>query len=411
MENSKGNIVRVLGKGANAYVLLMEDSKDKHLYAAKVYTKDPLSFSDVVRSFYASNALRPYDEILPVKGMEDINTSDFQSAVDSYNDANDFYATKLEDIPYYAAKYDVASMDLDSYLKKAKPSEAERLEIAGQVVCAVRALQENELFHGDLKPGNFLVFMQPRGKVSVKLSDLDTVRSYNDNLKLQSGTEGYSAPEVTYDQKGLLPKINASVGNPAATDIFSLGRTLEKIIPERTDIWGGLVLSDQQERVKQFNLTLEKLGHSCSPSNGSSKISVSKSILNAQLFQKTVILANEYIRNMKTAGYILYRPTKKVLESWIGLSALLAAVRLGEMEKNNHSCTSQSRLTGSDITKVVKASLSTTWNVLFADNLFTFHAFCMNERGNFNAKCLLESFEEGQGLLNLVRPAKNYEPV
>jgi len=102
------------------------------------------------------------------------------------------------------------------------------LEIFGQMTLGLRALHQCSLVHGDLKPGNVLLFERLVSREGVqiksylaKLSDFESVACKAEKLSFCPGTRGYRAPEV--DRAAGAGGVPVSFEQLMMADAWSLG--------------------------------------------------------------------------------------------------------------------------------------------------------------------------------------------
>lgn len=109
---------------------------------------------------------------------------------------------------------------VESFMKKATPKQM--VSVKKQILQIVQDLQEKNISHNDLKPDNFLIFLDKEGNPTVKLTDLGTVHDESSGSgKHPTGEVGYGAPENLY------AKDSGRKGKE--TDLFSLGVTLLRL--------------------------------------------------------------------------------------------------------------------------------------------------------------------------------------
>ena len=112
-----------------------------------------------------------------------------------------------------------------------------------QILNGIKLLDMNNYIHFDIKPPNFLIFLE----MVVKLIDFDLLRKTkidaNNNMKIPGGTKGYLSPEY-YQYEGLVDEKTAK-----KQDFFALGATIfflkyGREMLEYTPFKEGLITSD-----------------------------------------------------------------------------------------------------------------------------------------------------------------------
>jgi len=111
---------------------------------------------------------------------------------------------------YHVCQHVTGQTVLQWFSANPKPSLGDVRDIATQIVTSLRALQRNDVTHGDIKPDNFMIDSHGR----VTLIDLGSceVGAMNSGSNRPLGTLTYSAPERFYG----LP-------NTSQSDLFSVG--------------------------------------------------------------------------------------------------------------------------------------------------------------------------------------------
>jgi serine/threonine protein kinase len=135
--------------------------------------------------------------------------------------------------PYLVVEYSDFGT-LTEYLKRIKPSLWERREFALDVAAGLKALHENKIIHGDVKPDNIIVFDTsdlPRAQMA-KLADFGgSIFERDENqVKIYGGTALYKAPEL--DGRGKYQEQNMYIATTKLykADIYSFGITLWEIL-------------------------------------------------------------------------------------------------------------------------------------------------------------------------------------
>ena len=129
------------------------------------------------------------------------------------------------------------------------------LEIFGQITSGLRGLHSCGIVHGDLKPGNILLFKRlvVRGSVQIesftaKLSDFESVAYQAEEvLSAPPGTPGFRAPEI--DEARASGWSSASFADLVLADAWSLGIVFAVVLSGTQD---SLRNEHPDERVRQL---------------------------------------------------------------------------------------------------------------------------------------------------------------
>ena len=107
----------------------------------------------------------------------------------------------------------------------------EGLDVAAQMVSAIIALHENNIFHRDIQPGNFLYTIDEQGHIQIKIADFET----STILGTEIGSETIEL-HLYYMDPALINAglINGKVIYHCYSDIYSLGLTLFNIFAQCT---------------------------------------------------------------------------------------------------------------------------------------------------------------------------------
>ena len=128
---------------------------------------------------------------------------DLQAAIDKYSNEVSVLS-KLKRSPYVIQQYrdyadenvivmEAAHSDLLQMMEKGKISEEVIWTILAQVIYAMAFINQQGIYHGDLKPGNIFA-MGAEGPF--KVGDFGEAKYHCDKDEAQIGTEIYMSPEM-----------------------------------------------------------------------------------------------------------------------------------------------------------------------------------------------------------------------
>ncbi len=127
----------------------------------------------------------------------------------------------LSEIPAIIMEY-CEGGTLEDIITKKIPYQ-DRIEIIHQILLGIEQCHNNEIVHGDLKPGNMLLkYQYVPNKIHenvIKISDFGLSKYGNE--KIGGGTKGYLAPEVMKGRGGSFP-----------SDIYSVGKIMCQILSD-----------------------------------------------------------------------------------------------------------------------------------------------------------------------------------
>jgi len=139
------------------------------------------------------------------------------------NVASVYYLGSREREIFYAMEF-VEGETLESLIKRSGPIEPMlALEISGQVAAGLAAVNQQNLVHRDIKPGNIMVHLKGTSAGTVKIIDLGLAKVVNESPSQTAisipgafvGTPEFASPEQL-----------AGVGVDIRSDMYSLGGTL-----------------------------------------------------------------------------------------------------------------------------------------------------------------------------------------
>lgn len=110
---------------------------------------------------------------------------------------------KAEELGEYTVKTKAAEGNLEKEIRQNKLTQPEKLSLCLDVLSSLRDLHLSGHAHGDLKPDNFLIEIDPVTKRKrARLSDFGKTQEVNENeTKLYSGNSGFAPPEGKLSQK------------------------------------------------------------------------------------------------------------------------------------------------------------------------------------------------------------------
>lgn len=157
-----------------------------------------------------------------------------------------------------------------------------KLNMFYQLTNGLKFLQENDFYHGDIKPGNIL-FKEKDGKVQADISDVDDGQFLNQESLQQHEfpvTPGYIDSDDLKKRKDLMTKMRngnkltlSDVNFMKSMDIYSLGAAFKAILlPEP--------LSSQNEKEMFFFDQIGALGTSVITNEQAEKCGIPKTIQN-----------------------------------------------------------------------------------------------------------------------------------
>jgi serine/threonine protein kinase len=118
-----------------------------------------------------------------------------------------------------------ALSDLDSLWAKGtleRPEEA--ADIVSDIADGLMALHKHDIVHGDIKPGNILLFQDPKDahRLVAKIADFGAISSkQNNRYNSNEGTIGWAAPECFQNPNQAPTEFDFDSGR--ARDVFSFG--------------------------------------------------------------------------------------------------------------------------------------------------------------------------------------------
>lgn len=160
------------------------------------------------------------------------------------NHNNIVRANTIEDVPGWGMcivmEY-IDGMALPEWLSR-DPSHDERLRVAMELTDALEYVSRCDIVHRDIKPDNIML---TRLGNNVKIIDFGLADSDSYTIfKHPAGTPGYMSPEQLESN---VPHI--------CNDIFSLGKVLEKLLPEKR--YRSVIVACQQDALHRPNTFAE----------------------------------------------------------------------------------------------------------------------------------------------------------
>ncbi|MCH9625870.1 MAG: hypothetical protein S4CHLAM123_10550 [Chlamydiales bacterium] len=130
---------------------------------------------------------------------------------------------------------DLAKGDLQSLFRK-QLTEAERFEVASQMLDSLVSLSKQGIWHRDIKPQNFLYFKN-NGQFKVVIADFGLAVQDRDMIAsmFPSGTASYMPPES---------RCCLRIGNGKKGDVFAMGRSLEQLFLNNRPDFMDLLIQD-----------------------------------------------------------------------------------------------------------------------------------------------------------------------
>ena len=130
--------------------------------------------------------------------------------------ALDYFAIQNE---HYLIREYVDGKDSKAYLKSKRFTPEEAVYCAKQILEALSALHEHQIYHCDIRPANIIIHQNTILTNHVKLLDLGLAKSKDETATHKPFALIYSAPEQILQHTNL---INAS------TDLYALGVTMHE---------------------------------------------------------------------------------------------------------------------------------------------------------------------------------------
>jgi serine/threonine protein kinase len=136
---------------------------------------------------------------------------------------------------FYAMEF-VEGETLENLIERSGRLEVKlALEIAAQAAAGLAAVQEQNLVHRDIKPGNIMVRLKDDGSVTAKIIDLGLAKAVTEpSLQTAISTPGgfVGTPEFAS------PEQFAGLALDTRSDLYSLGVTLWEMLTGRTPFRG-----------------------------------------------------------------------------------------------------------------------------------------------------------------------------
>eukprot|EP01116_Phalansterium_solitarium_P003449 TRINITY_DN14277_c0_g1_i1.p2 TRINITY_DN14277_c0_g1~~TRINITY_DN14277_c0_g1_i1.p2 ORF type:complete len:127 (+),score=41.11 TRINITY_DN14277_c0_g1_i1:270-650(+) len=106
-----------------------------------------------------------------------------------------------------------------------------------------------DMWHGDVKPHNFLSFTENMATPAIKLADFGKARRVDDPRPISAGTQAYMPPQMILDPES----VRAA---PAKVDTWSLGVCLAEVAH-------GALLFDTEQTVAEHLADLRRAPSDC----------------------------------------------------------------------------------------------------------------------------------------------------
>jgi serine/threonine protein kinase len=190
-------ILEEIGKGSYSTVYKVKCIKDNNFFALKREKNN--DFSNVNEIDFLSRCRHPYI----INLIEIFYT---------YNDNNTFSNLILP----------LAEFDLKTFIRKSSHYSYSYLILMYQIASALEFIHSNNLFYGDLKPTNILIFID-KDKIVPKLSDFNLMFPLDCNLGF-IGSPLFTSPQgLEYHHKNKKNDLYFQPINYIQADIFALG--------------------------------------------------------------------------------------------------------------------------------------------------------------------------------------------
>ena len=160
-------------------------------------------------------------------------------------------------LQFFAAE--LAQGSLEDYICSSKTSATQNLLFFREACKAVQRIHAKQVCHRDLKPGNFLVFLQKDPRNKLRLSDFGTARSFD--KKIEPLLQSYERPvgDYAYTSPELLCGLHSEEQCAFCNDLYSLGAILFEMF---TKINLNLILFNDimeiRRLVELFRITRER---------------------------------------------------------------------------------------------------------------------------------------------------------
>ena len=167
--------------------------------------------------------------------------------------------TTDENAPYIIMEY-VDGSPITEWADAQDLSDAERLALFTATGKAVQYLHQNLIVHRDITPSNVLVTQSG----DVKLIDLGIAKPHDDAAQIIEG--GHSLASLTFTPGFAAPERSKGAQANTLSDIFSLGKLLEALLPQNTngELQAIIAKATQlapEERYTTVGAFLEDLSH------------------------------------------------------------------------------------------------------------------------------------------------------
>jgi len=155
--------------------------------------------------------------------------------MDHVNICQTYSYLDTEDLGHVIEMEYIDGCSLEELLEKGSLSPKKSRRIALQIIDALSYIHSKQVIHRDIKPSNILI-THSGGNVKLidfGVADNDTFRVF----KEAAGTESYAAPETLKEGKTSIE-----------SDIYSLGKVLEKLLPQEQSIIKNCCNEDPAKR-------------------------------------------------------------------------------------------------------------------------------------------------------------------